>query len=68
MKKLVNISIIAAFSLLISCNTSINRKETRAKEKILSAASRTEKNGWIYVHLEGAPAEIGYQHGYVTRN
>ncbi len=23
------------------------------------------KNGWTYVHLEGKPAEIGYQHGYL---
>jgi len=25
---------------------------------------RPEQNGWIYVHLEGKPAEIGFQHGY----
>lgn len=68
MKKLVNISILVALSLLISCNTSTNRKETRAKGKILSPASRSEKNGWIYIHLEGAPAEIVYQHGYLLAN
>jgi len=29
-------------------------------------ASRTpERNGWIQVHLEGTPREIGYQHGYL---
>jgi hypothetical protein len=25
---------------------------------------RPEQNGWIYVHLEGKPSEIGFQHGY----
>jgi hypothetical protein len=25
---------------------------------------RPEQNGWIYVHLEGMPSEIGFQHGY----
>lgn len=25
---------------------------------------RPDQNGWIYVKLEGSPAEIGYQHGY----
>ncbi len=25
--------------------------------------TRTEKNGWIFVHLEGTPREIGMQHG-----
>jgi hypothetical protein len=27
--------------------------------------SRMDKAGWIYVHLEGKPQEIGYQHGYL---
>jgi len=28
-------------------------------------ATREDKNGWIYVHLSGSPADIGYQHGYL---
>ena len=31
----------------------------------LKRASRNEKSGWIFVHLEGTPAEIGYQHGHL---
>src|SRR5215472_16507282 len=31
----------------------------------LKPAYRFERSGWIYVHLEGAPADIGYQHGYL---
>jgi Phospholipase B len=26
---------------------------------------RFERGGWIYIHLEGAPHDIGYQHGYL---
>ncbi|MGB9236754.1 MAG: C45 family peptidase [Terriglobales bacterium] len=26
---------------------------------------RPEQNGWTFVHLEGRPAEIGFQHGYL---
>lgn len=26
---------------------------------------RFQRGGWTYVHLEGGPAEIGYQHGYL---
>jgi hypothetical protein len=26
---------------------------------------RAEKDGWIYVHLEGLPGAIGFQHGYL---
>ncbi|HEX7344697.1 MAG TPA: peptidase C45, partial [bacterium] len=29
----------------------------------LNRAARTEQDGWILVHLEGPPADIGYQHG-----
>jgi hypothetical protein len=32
----------------------------------LANASREDKNGWIYVHLEGSPSDIGYQHGYLV--
>jgi len=65
MKKFINLSVLIVLSLLISCNTSTARKEARAKEKTLLSASRIEKNGWIYVHLEGTPSAIGYQHGYL---
>lgn len=42
--------------LLFSCKKPHDR---------LANASREDKNGWIYVHLEGSPADIGYQHGYL---
>jgi hypothetical protein len=29
----------------------------------LDGAYRFEQNGWIYVHLEGAPDRLGFQHG-----
>jgi hypothetical protein len=32
---------------------------------LLKGSSRSEKDGWIYVHLEGPPESIGYQHGYL---
>jgi hypothetical protein len=31
----------------------------------LKAAYRFERAGWVYVHLEGSPSEIGFQHGYL---
>jgi hypothetical protein len=34
----------------------------------LSKAHRFEKDGWIYVHLEGSPEDVGYQHGYLLAN
>ena len=32
------------------------------------AAYRSEKGGWIFVHLQGTPAEIGFQHGQLLAN
>jgi len=29
------------------------------------AGYRYQKGGWTYVHLQGPPAEVGYQHGYL---
>src|SRR5579863_9063846 len=31
----------------------------------LQGAYRFERGRWIYVHLEGSPERIGYQHGYL---
>ena len=36
-----------------------------ADDPRLAKAYRFERGGWIYVHLEGAPYDIGYQHGYL---
>lgn len=38
---------------------------SQQKNPRLRNASREDKNGWIYVHLEGAPKEIGFQNGYL---
>ncbi|HVW95246.1 MAG TPA: C45 family autoproteolytic acyltransferase/hydrolase [Mucilaginibacter sp.] len=32
----------------------------------LGSATREDKNGWIYLHLSGSPADIGYQHGFLA--
>jgi hypothetical protein len=44
--------------ILFACNDP--QKNSR-----LGNSSRENKNGWIYVHLQGAPEYIGYQHGYL---
>ena len=31
----------------------------------LAKSYRFDRGGWIYVHLEGSPHDIGYQHGYL---
>ncbi|MDH7502619.1 MAG: C45 family autoproteolytic acyltransferase/hydrolase [Verrucomicrobiota bacterium] len=36
-----------------------------SQEACLKKAHRREKNGWIYLHVEGEPSERGFQHGYL---
>ena len=38
------------------------------QDKWLSKAYRYDKNGWIFVHIEGKPFERGFQRGYLTAN
>jgi hypothetical protein len=43
--------------------------EITAKEnEWLAKAYREDKNGWIYLHIEGEPFERGFQRGYLTAN
>lgn len=36
-----------------------------AADARLEKAYRFQQGGWTYVHLEGPPASVGYQHGYL---
>jgi hypothetical protein len=33
--------------------------------RLKNAFRKPSQNGWIFVHLEGKPGEIGYQHGFL---
>jgi hypothetical protein len=56
-------SILTGNLLLLStlwCSYGSGAEDPRLK----SSLRRPEQNGWIFVHLEGRPSEIGFQHGY----
>jgi hypothetical protein len=36
-----------------------------ADARLEHAFRRPAQNGWVFVHLQGTPAEIGFQHGYL---
>ncbi len=40
-------------------------QDREADPRMKNAFRRPPSNGWTFVHLEGTPAEIGYQHGYL---
>ena len=52
---------IALSGLAGNISTSGHQADSRLK----NAFRRPEQNGWVFVHLEGTPTEIGFQHGYL---
>ena len=59
-------SLFAVCVLLSSALFALAKQDAaKPDESRLKPAYRFERNHWIYVHLEGSPADIGYQHGYL---
>ena len=49
-------------SVLLLCGVAVGASKPEAR---LEKAYRFQQGGWTYVHLEGSPADVGYQHGYL---
>ena len=54
---------LLAFSILPAAASSA--KSQSASDPRLEKSYRFQQGGWTYVHLEGSPSDIGYQHGYL---
>lgn len=52
--------VIAAAVIAISCTASEAPTNARLKNSY-----RFERDRWIYVHLQGSPSDVGFQHGYL---
>ena len=57
------IVLLAASCLSVSAFRWRQWKPSVTENDRLKGSYRLERNGWIYVHLEGSPDQIGYQHG-----
>ena len=64
MKKKVIILLLSAFLYTAWGQSQTANQLTNEQKVWLSKANRHEKNGWIYLHIEGTPRERGFQHGY----
>jgi len=56
---------VFAVLLLLLLAVSLVSREPQADPRLKNAYRRAEKSGWTFVHLEGTPAEVGFQHGYL---
>src|ERR1017187_3020557 len=57
-------SVFSAFLLLGLALTLVSR-EPQTDPRLKKASRAAEHAGWIQVHLEGTPGEVGFQHGYL---
>jgi hypothetical protein len=58
--RLVRVLVCGLSCLLTSAAMAAARPNPR-----LDKAYRFQQGGWTYVHLEGSPSDVGYQHGYL---
>jgi hypothetical protein len=56
---------ILSLILLFAAAVALVSREPQADPRMKNAMRRPSQNGWTYVHLEGTPSEIGFQHGYL---
>jgi hypothetical protein len=63
--KLMTIAGALAAVLLVAsmCAAQPQNAISAASDPRLQNAYRFQQGGWTYVHLEGSPSDIGFQHG-----
>jgi hypothetical protein len=65
MKNKAVILLLALLAVNSLVQSQIDTRISPEQKTWLSKANRHEKNGWIYIHIEGTPRERGFQHGYL---
>jgi hypothetical protein len=56
---------ISMAGLILLSSVSLMPGEQASDPRLKAGLRRPVQNGWIFVHLQGSPAELGYQHGYL---
>jgi hypothetical protein len=46
-------------------SSSVAAELSPSQRATVAKAHRFGRSGWIYIHLEGTPEEVGFQHGYL---
>lgn len=55
--------LVAVFYLCAAAPAGTPARDPQNDVRLKKSFRRAEQNGWIFVHLEGSPSEIGFQHG-----
>ena len=62
MRRTAAIVVVCSMILFFAAAATVKPK---ADDRLKGSFRRPAVNGWTVVHLEGTPAEIGFQHGYL---
>ncbi len=52
-------------AICVGASKKVAGTPTSNDPRLEGSSRKPEKAGWIFVHLEGSPANIGFQHGYL---
>src|ERR1051326_6452221 len=58
-------SVFFSAVLLLGLAFTLVSSEQSPNPRLRKAYRLPERSGWVQVHLEGSPADVGYQHGYL---
>lgn len=50
---------------LLAATALFGAREPQTDPRLKNASRNPDQNGWTFVHLEGTPSEIGFQHGFL---
>jgi hypothetical protein len=64
-RRMMAVVAVAVMILLGIAAASRGPEPAKPDERLKGAFRREPVNGWTYVHLEGTPGEVGFQHGYL---
>jgi hypothetical protein len=59
------IALLLASLALVAASLPLYSQQPQADALMKGAFRKPAQNGWVYVHLEGTPFNMGFQHGYL---
>ncbi len=69
MRRIIVVAVLFVLStgvISFAGNAKGNAPQTaEADARLKHAFRRPDNNGWTFLHLEGSPSEVGFQHGYL---
>src|ERR1022692_3644283 len=65
--RVIAFAVVIGIGIMVASMSAAQAQETgsTSSDPRLQKAYCFQQGGWTYVHLEGSPSEIGYQHGFL---